>query len=139
MEALRRPGLNDSLVLPCLLGLISAAIAVAPDWQVKALVFGACAALALVWWTTGQPHRWLGAFFVCLLLTPPIPGPVGDAGLHVAPALGLVGLFVGLLRMSQWTGTFSTVAVAFSLFTAALLASVAAAALYSGEAAGVGS
>jgi hypothetical protein len=129
---------RESKLLAPTLGLWSAVAAIVPDWQTKAL-FLSPLVLAIFWWSVLRPYRWIAIFFACLLLTPPIPGPLGDAGFHVAPIIALVGIFAGLLHMPEWRTLLSPLALAFGLFSAILLASVALAALYSGESIALGS
>src|ERR1700710_1954445 len=120
-------------------GAWSAVVATAPATGARlALALPPLVAVSL-WWATLRAHRWLLLFFPCLLLTPPIPGPVGDTGLHLAPAFVLVGVFVGLVRMQEWNRRISPLAAALLAFTAILLASVGLAALYSGPEIALGS
>ncbi|MES1261857.1 MAG: O-antigen ligase family protein [Acidobacteriota bacterium] len=142
METLsgRRPG----FLPPCLLGLWCGAVAAAQashvaSWQIGAVWIGLPAAAALAWWSVWRPQRWLGIFFLCALLTPPFPGPIGDAGFHAAPAPALIGVFAGLLWLPRWRLSLSPLAVAFGAFLLVLLASVAMAAWYSGASVASGS
>jgi O-antigen ligase len=119
-------------LIPLSLGLWSAAIATTPNTAAKLALGVPVAVAALAWWSILRPHRWLLLFFVCLLLTPPLPIPLGDSGVHLAPALALLGVFAGIMRMDRWRTSVSPLAVAFIVFLSVLLASVGAAALYSG-------
>jgi O-antigen ligase len=141
METLKLETLKprpEATWLAAALGLWCAAATLVPGWQLKAML--ACPLIVgVLWWSALRSSRWLGLFFACLLLTPPIPGPVGDAGLHVAPVFALVGVFAGMLRLPQWRTSLSPLTLAFGLFLAVLLVSVALASLYSGESVALGS
>src|ERR1700749_5353474 len=94
--------LRRQSLLPALLGGSAAAVALAPDLPSRMLIAGPPVAVALAWWTILSPERWLGLFFFCAILLPPLPGPFGNAGLNVAPLFALAGLFVGALRINEW-------------------------------------
>src|SRR4051794_30254514 len=100
---------RDNTFCAPLIGLWSAAAAVVPGWQAKAALLCPMV-LSALWWLALRPFRWLTAFFVCLVLAPPIAGPVGDAGLHFAPAIPLVGVLAGILRLPQWRTSVSRLA-----------------------------
>jgi O-antigen ligase len=120
------------VAIPAALGLWSAAIAVAPNpWMTLALAAPAVAAVA-VWWTLLRPHRWLGSFFLLLLLTPPLALPLGDSGVHTAPLVAALGLLAGVLRITEWKTAIPPLAQAFGWFLGALLLSLPFAAFYSG-------
>jgi O-antigen ligase len=137
MEMMRQR--RSGVLMPCLLGVWCAAAAVAPSWQIRTATAGLLFAPGLVWWSVLQPQRWLPLFFACLLLTPPFPGPVGDAGLHAAPAIALLGILSGLLWLPRWRLSLSALAIAFCAFLLILLGSAALAAWYSGEIVALGS
>jgi O-antigen ligase len=128
-----------NLLLPSVLGVWSAAVVVLPGTAARLALTVPVILAAIAWWSAIRPHRWLALFFVCLLLTPPIAGPIGDAGFHLAPVLLLTGVSVGVLRLSEWDRRFSPVAVGFGLFFCVLIASAGFAALYSGESVALGS
>ena len=124
--------LRADFAIPAALGLWSAAIALAPGPWFKLALAAPPVVAAGIWWTLLRPHRWLAAFFVCLLLTPPLPIPLGDSGVHTAPLLAAVGLLAGLIRMNEWRTTLPPIAQAFAWFIGTLLLSLPFAALYSG-------
>jgi len=124
--------LRADFAIPAALGFWSAAIALAPGPWFKLALAGPPVVAAAIWWTLLRPHRWLAAFFIFLLLTPPLPIPLGDAGVHTAPLLAAVGLLAGLIRMKEWRTAAPPVAQAFVWFVGALLLSLPFAALYSG-------
>lgn len=130
MTALSRS--RADILPPVAIGLWSAAVAIAPNPWMKLALLAPPIAGAIVWWSMLRPARWLFLFFLCLLLTPPLPLPLGDSGVHTAPILAALGVFVGVLRMTHWHPLVSPLAVAFFLFIAVLLVSLSFAALYSG-------
>jgi len=116
------------------IGAWSAAVALAPNpWTKLALVAPAVAG-SVIWWAVLRPQRWLALFFVCLLLTPPLPLPLGDSGVHTAPILAALGVFAGILRMNQWRTLITPLTASFGCFLAAIAVSLSFAALYSGTA-----
>jgi O-antigen ligase len=74
-------------------------------------------------------RSWLGVFFFCSLLLPPLPFPVGNSGVHLAPLVALVGLVGG--REGRIT-RYGNLPFLFVLFLAVLTISVGFAAAYSG-------
>jgi O-antigen ligase len=117
---------------PLVIGIWSAAVAVAPGpWWKLALIAPAIAGLA-GWLALLRPHRWLTLFFICLLLTPPLPLPLGDSGVHTAPLLAGLGILAGLVYMRNWRGHVTPLLTAFVAFVCVLLISLSFAALYSG-------
>jgi len=120
-------------------GLWAAAVAVVPGGAAKLLVAGPAVLIATAWWAASKAHRWLTLFFISLLLTPPFPGPIGDAGLHVGPVFVVLGILIGTGRMCGWDRRIPPVAVAMCAFMAVLLLSVGFAALYSGPTIAMGS
>jgi hypothetical protein len=105
----------------------------------KLVLMAPAIAGGVIWWAVLRPQRWLGLLFVCLLLTPPLPLPLGDSGVHMAPILAALGLFVGAVRIQQWRAQVSALTAAFAIFLAALLLSLSFAALYSGAGVALGS
>jgi len=126
-------------VVPLALGLWAGAIALVPDNSVKILLVVPVALAALLCWTALRHHRWLIVFFVSLLLLPPLPGPLGDSGVHVAPLFAVLGLFVGLMWATEWRSGAHPLCISAAVFLAVLLESVAFAALYSGWQIAIGS
>lgn len=118
------------------LGAWAAAVGLVPTLEAKLLTLAPAPAGALAWWTIVRPERWLGLFFFCALLLPPMPFPFGNAGIHVAPLATLLGLLAGVLRVKGWrirelegNKVFASLLVLFSLI---LLLSVAFAVVFSG-------
>ncbi len=77
-----------------------------------------------------SPGWWLAPFFFCSLLLPPLPFPIGDSGVHIAPLFALLGLLTGFVRADK--RQTSRLGNLFLLFLGILMASVAFAAMYSG-------
>src|SRR3982751_4870435 len=125
--------------LPPLFGLWAAAIATVPGAVAKALLAAPALVLPALWWTLQNPGRWLALFFGAALLLPPLPIPLGDSGPHLAMAVAAIGLFAGVWWMSEWRIVPSGVNAAFVSLFGILLASVAAAAVYSSGPAAAGS
>ncbi len=114
------------------MGTWSAAVALAPNPWMKLALLAPAIVAAVVWWAILRPQRWLALFFVCLLLTPPLPIPLGDSGVHTAPILVALGVVVGMVRLNQWRTQISPLTASFGLFLASILVSLSFAALYSG-------
>jgi O-antigen ligase len=122
------------------LGVAAAALAVAPN---PLIAFGVAALLgagAVAWWTLAEANRWLLVLFGCLLLLPPLPIPMSEGSLHVAPLVAALGLLVGLTRLRAWGGWRGAVAPPlFVSFFVAAAASTALAGIYSGAQVQMGS
>jgi hypothetical protein len=137
MYSLRR--LYPGAWAPLLIAIWCAAIAVAPQPSTKMWLALPAPIAGLMWWSMETPGRWLFPFFICLLLTPPLPFPWGDAGVHAAPSLLLLGLLSSAVRLPQWRPLGSPLLLAFAGFFLALLTSTGFAALYSGAGTALGS
>jgi O-antigen ligase len=129
-------------VLPVmLLGATAALLALFADWRLAASVIALPLLIAGVWWILGTPQRWWISFAVATLLLPPVPLDWGNTGPHFAVLIAGLGVWAGLLRLSEWRiprpgDSLSATAV---LFLAVLLISVPLALLYAGSAAAAGS
>ena len=119
------------------LGLTAAAIAVTPGLAVKAAAGVALAAIPVGWWMLREPGRWLALFFLSALLLPPLPVDLGNAGPHVALAFAVCGLAIGLIH--PFPMVFDRLGLTLCALLAAMAASVAPAAIYSGWAIAAGS
>ena len=139
MNSAAYPGRRVDWLGPAAFGAWAAAIAIAPDFTTKAVLAAPAVLAPLLWWTLYKPARWLALFFAAALLLPPLPIPIGDSGPHPCLIFAGLGLFAGLLRLADWRISPSGLAAAFTTLFAVLLASVAAAAVYSGEVAAAGS
>ena len=121
------------------LGGYAALFAMAADYRAKAALAAPLIVIPVVWWTIQGPRRWLGIFFFCALLLPPLPIAVGESGPHVALAVVVIGFLAGLLRFSDWRIPSGLLPRSMLVFAALLLASVSLAALYSGAIVAAGS
>ena len=115
------------------LGVWGAAIAFRP------LLAAPAAAAPLLWWTMRRPLRWLALFLGTALLLPPLPIPIGDSGPHPSMIFAALGLLAGGLWLAEWRFRGTSLNLALASLFLVLLASVAQAAIYSGEAAAAGS
>ncbi|HLK17986.1 MAG TPA: O-antigen ligase family protein [Bryobacteraceae bacterium] len=114
------------------LGVYAALAALAPGFATKALLGAPLVAIPVVWFILQAPNRWLLLFFFTALLAPPLPIALGDSGPHVALLFAAAGLWIGLLRFSEWRFRIDSVSAALLSLLGIFLASVAAAAIYSG-------
>ena len=117
----------------------AAAIALAPGVVLKVVLIAPAVLMALLWWTLHTPSRWIAALFVTALLLPPLPIPVGDSGPHLCLILAGLGLISGLLWVGKWRVPVTSLNGSLIAITGVLLASVAAAAVYSGPEHALGS
>jgi O-Antigen ligase len=125
--------------LPALFAVWAAAIALAPGLPAKAALAAPAILFPLLWWSLQNPARWLALFFGAALLLPPLPIPLGDSGPHPSMLFAALGLFAGLLWLTEWQVVPTALNAAFVTLFGVLLASVAAAAVYSGGIAAAGS
>lgn len=129
---------RESLVLLAF-GAWAAGVALTPSVTTQLALIAPLLAAALLWWTILHPARWVALFFVCLFLLPPLPIPLGDSGVHLAPLVALWGALVGIVWVRDWRWPAHPLSVAFVLFLAVLLESAGLAAVYSGWRIGLGS
>ena len=113
-----------------LVGSFAALIAYTPGIAQKAAVGAVALAIPLLWWMMREPARWLALFFVSALLLPPLPVNIGDAGPHVALLFAGCGVAIGLIYAVPLR--VDRLGVSLLALFAAIAASVAMAALYSG-------
>jgi hypothetical protein len=85
---------------------------------------------ALFYWVLLRPTRWLVVFFCCLLLLPPLPLPLGNTGVHVAPLFALLGGLASLVWIREWRSWSQPLTPALLIFIFMLLESLAFAAIY---------
>jgi len=139
MAAIPRARAETNIAAIIFLGAWAALIGVTPDIRTKLLIAAPVLLGALLWWTVLGAQRWLGLFFACLILLPPVPFPIGNAGAHVAPLFALIGLLIGLLRANEWRKSQSSLPLLLGIFLLVLIESLASAALYSGWLVALGS
>jgi O-antigen ligase len=127
-------GRRDSrqLLVGATLGVYAALAALVPGRLSKLVLAAPLLALPIVWPILTFPNAWLAAFLASALLTPPLPIALGDTGPHLALLFAAAGLFVGLLRLSEWRLAIDPLLVSLFSLGAIMLASIGMAALYSG-------
>jgi O-antigen ligase len=121
---------RGEIVAGAAVGCAAALVALTPSLAVKVAVCAMMAAIPVLWWMLREPGRWLALFFVSALLLPPLPVNIGDAGPHVALLFAGCGLLIGLIHsVPVRVDRFS---MSLCALFAAIAASVAMAAIYSG-------
>ncbi len=118
-------------VVPACIGAWAAAIALAHSPAVKAALAAPAVLIPIAWWTLQAEQRWIYLFLSAAILLPPLPIALGDSGPHICLAVAALGLLAGLLRR-EWRIDLSGPAAPLAVLFAVLLASVGAAAVYSG-------
>ena len=124
---------------PLALGAWAAAIATAPSLPAKLLLCAPAVAIAVLWWSSQSPVRWLVLFFGAALLMPPLPIAIGDSGPHPSLIFAALGLLAGVLWAADWRVESNGLTAAFAAFLGMLAISVGPAAIYSGAVAAAGS
>ena len=119
-------------ILAIALGVWCAAAASIPSTTGKLILVIPLVAAAVFYWVILRPSRWLVAFFICLLLLPPLPLPFGNSGVHIAPLFALLGVVAGVVWIREWRSWSHPLTAALLIFTGVLLESLAFAAVYSG-------
>jgi O-antigen ligase len=114
------------------LGLYATGIALAPGIGLKAILCAPLIAVPLIWRLLSTPRAWLAMFFACALLLPPLPIHLGDSGPHIALLFAVAGMFIGLLRLSEWRFEIDALAVSMLALIAIAMASLSLALIYSG-------
>ncbi len=126
-------------LLPIAVGMWAAAVALAPSLSVKLALIAPLVLATLIWWVILRPSRWVALFFVCLVLLPPLPIPLGDSGVHLAPLAAALGILASVIWAREWRSPAHPLTAAFAIFLAVLVESVALACVYSGWRIGLGS
>jgi O-antigen ligase len=114
------------------LGAWAAAIAIAPDLKWKLLLAAPGVAAVIAVWALARPDRWIGGFFAAALLLPPLPIALGDSGPHPCLLFAGLGVVAGTVWLARWRIPATALNAALAALTAAILASIAPAAIYSG-------
>ncbi|HZT31381.1 MAG TPA: O-antigen ligase family protein [Bryobacteraceae bacterium] len=122
-----------------LLGIYAGLAAAAGDLRISLALAAAPLALGAAWWILLRPQRWIPVFLCAAVLLPPLPIALGDSGPHPALLVAALGGFAGLLHLGEWRLRADAISLALGLLVAALVGSVALAALYSGPAIAAGS
>jgi len=123
--------MDRRLLAGAVLAAYAAAIAVARGPAMWALAAPLILIAAGVW-LLRFPNAWLGLFFTVAFLAPPLPVAFGNSGPHPAIAIAAIGVAVGFIRLRDWRFERSFLAGAIVFFFAAMIISVAPAAIYSG-------
>ena len=134
---LRRPGAPGLFAIA--LGVWSAMVALMPSTNGRLLLVIPLVLTTLFYWIILRPSRWLGAFFFCLLLLQPLPMPLGNSGVHVAPLFALLGGLAGLVWIREWRSWSHPLTLALVIFCSVLVESLAFAAIFSGGEIALGS
>src|SRR5579864_922298 len=121
------------------LGLYAAVVALVPGFTAKAVLAVPLVAIPLFWYLINSSTAWLSLFFVCALLTPPLPIALGDNGPHAALVLAAAGLFIGLLRLGEWRFRADALTLSILALWSTFALSVGLAAMYSGLTVAAGS
>lgn len=114
------------------LGVLASAVVFLPPTTALVSV-GAALAIPIAWYAITH-RRWLPLFFAALLLTPPIPFPLGDSGAHPAMLVAILGILGALIRLDQWRLRFHALSLSILALLFAMTLSLAFAAVYSGPA-----
>ena len=114
------------------LGLYAVLIALVPSVALRLVFCGLLLAVPLLWWLLRDADRWLVAFFLSAWLLPPLPIAIGNSGPHVALVFAAIGLWIGLLRMSEWQFRIDLLSAAILSLFAVLCLSLVMAAVNSG-------
>ena len=126
----RRP--NAAALFAIALGAWAALVALVPTTAGKLLLVIPLVLAAVFYWIILRPSRWLVAFFFCLLLLPPLPLPLGNSGVHVAPLFALLGGLAGVVWIREWRSWSHPLTLALVIFIGVLLESLGFAAIFSG-------
>ena len=114
------------------IGAYAVVIALAPGPTVKAALAAPLLLAPILLWLLRSPTAWLGCFFFCAALLPPLPIRLGDSGPHIAIVFAAIGMWIGLLRLGEWRFHLNAPATALLLLSALLMATIAMAAVNSG-------
>ena len=126
---------REEILIGGAIGLTAALIAIRPGFAGKGVAAAVAIAIPLLWWMLREPSRWLILFLVSALLLPPLPVAIGDAGPHVAVLFAGCGLLIGMIHavpICVAANHMDRVGMALGVLFAAIAASVAMAAIYSG-------
>jgi O-antigen ligase len=131
LSAIAPAGRKQWVIPGLVLGAGAACVAALTNpWGVAATL-GILGFGALVWWVGGGYDRWFLAFAVSTCLLPPLPIAIGTTGPHVALFAALLGLWIGIARMSTWRIRNEPLPIALLGFWILMACSLAPAALES--------
>jgi len=120
------------------IAVTAAGVAILPPAPRLCAVALLCA-LPVLAWMISNSVAWLGLFLGAVLLLPPLPVSIGNSGAHPGLLLAAFGAYAALLFAHRWTFTKSPITAPAIALTAAMLASVAMALMYSGAGVAAGS
>lgn len=123
---------NRRIAASLLLGTAAAAVAVFSTPLGAAIAVGVLGLIAFAWWVWGGYDRWFIAFAAATCLAPPLPIALGTTGPHIALLAALLGLWIGLGRLSTWRIRNEAMPVALVAFWLVMALSLAPAVLDSG-------
>jgi O-antigen ligase len=127
------------LLVGLALGLYATAVALTPGVEGKVALAAPLVLIPLAWRLAATSTAWLTLFFLCALLAPPLPIRLGDSGPHVALLIAAAGIFIGLLRLTEWRFRPDPLAASLLGIWFIFACSVSLAAVYSGPIVAVGS
>lgn len=133
-----RSGLvNDDSQLTMLMwgtsaGALAAFVVVVPDWRVRIAVTVVVGLLTLCCWALVEPQRWWIGFVATVLLLPPFPSAIGNAGPHIALVFVALGVWYSIASFGRWRIEPEGVTLVFGIFSCWLLVTTFVAMLYSG-------
>lgn len=124
----RRAGLGAAVAF----GLWAAAIAITPQWSMKAALVAPAIAIPAAWWMLQRRSRWVVLFLASAILLPPLPIAFGDSGPHPALAVAAFGLLAGAIWLPHWRASLHGPGAALVALVFALAASLGPAAFTAG-------
>ena len=83
-------------------GVIAAGVGVCPEPLGVLVAFVVVLLAAFAWWAWGGYDRWFVGFAVATCLFPPLPIALGTTGPHIALVAALLGLWIGMARLTAW-------------------------------------
>jgi O-Antigen ligase len=127
-----RAAIQGAWLRAIFLGSWAAAIAMAPNLAWKLLLTAPGVIAVVTAWTLSRPDRWIGGFLAAALLLPPLPIALGDSGPHPCLLFAGLGVLAGAVWLAEWRIPSTSLNVALASLAAAILVSIAPAAIYSG-------
>jgi len=113
-------------------GVLAALAVLTPDWRIPAAVAVAVGLLMLCFWALIEPQRWWIGFVVTVLLLPPFPLAIGNAGPHIGLVFVALGVWCSVAHFRRWRIETDGVTLALASFWCWLLVTTCVAMLYSG-------
>ncbi len=120
------------------IGIYSATFALLPSTTARLAWTVPIALVAALWWMMSGAMRWVAVLLAFATLLPPLPVALGDSGPHPAMAAALVGVLIGLARLSEWRISLDAVTVTLCGLFIVLLGSVGTSVIFSGPVAAAG-